>query len=174
MLNLFPWFNQNRPDVRVPRTIIDKILEAITLLLLLTMWGIALIFYNKVPDIIPVHFNFAGEADGWGSKINLFILAGVGTFAMIITGLSSYFPLRMTNLPIKITETNKVQHAILVSRYLRILNILLGILFIVILCSMSESLFSERQGLLAVFSSIIVLLLLLSILIYYLLARRLK
>ena len=95
MLNLFPWFNQNRPDVRVPRTIIDKILEAITLLLLLTMWGIALIFYNKVPDIIPVHFNFAGEADGWGSKINLFILAGVGTFAIIITGLSSYFPLQV-------------------------------------------------------------------------------
>lgn len=32
------------------------------------MFVIGVIFYQKLPDIMPTHWNFAGEADGFGSK----------------------------------------------------------------------------------------------------------
>lgn len=149
-------------------------MEAVALLLLLSIWLLAMLFYQKVPDTIPIHFNFSGEADGWGGKIHLFILAGIGTFVMLLIGLSAYYPLRMTNLRIRFTEENKIPQLILAARLLRTLNILIGLLFILILCSMSASLFSVHSGLFILLVGIVVVLLLLSILVYYLLAWRLR
>lgn len=172
MLNISPMYKQNLPNVRIPRTFTDKIMETLAAILLVLVWGLAVIFYHKLPDIIPIHFNISGEADRWGGKVYLFIMAGIASLAMIGTGISSYFPTRMTNFPIRITENNMLPQLILVSHYLRILNLLLGILFIVILCSMSESLFPMFHGLFNVLAGIVVILIMLSILIYYFLARR--
>jgi len=174
IFNIFSRYKRDLPNVRVPRTIADKIMEVVAAILLVLIWGLAVIFYHKLPDIIPIHFNVLGEADKWGNKGYLFFMASIATLAMIGTGVSSYFPTRMTNFPIRITEKNILPQVKLASHYLRILNILLGILFIVILCSMSESLFPVRQGLFTVLTGIIVILLMLSVFVYYLLARRLK
>lgn len=172
IFNIFSRCKRDLPNVRVPRTIADKIMEVAAAVLLVLIWVLAVIFYHKLPDIIPIHFNVLGEADKWGNKGYLFFMAGIATLAMIGTGVSAYFPTRMTNFPIRITEKNILPQVILASHYLRILNIFLGILFVAILCSMSESIFPVRQGLFTVLAGIVVLLLVLSILIYYFLARR--
>lgn len=36
------------------------------------VWLMAI--YAKLPETVPTHFNFAGEADGWGSKKTIFIM----------------------------------------------------------------------------------------------------
>ena len=172
IFNIFPRYKRDLPNVRAPRTIADKIMEVAAAILLVLIWVLAVIFYHKLPDIIPVHFNFLGEVDKWGNKGYIFLMAGIATLAMIGTGVSAYFPTRMTNFPIRLTEKNILPQVKLASHYLRILNILLGILFIIILCSMSESLFPVRQGLFTVLAGNVVLLLVLSILIYYILARK--
>jgi uncharacterized membrane protein len=42
--------------------------EAPMLLLLMAMFGLAAWSWNGVPDRLPVHWNAAGEVDGWGGK----------------------------------------------------------------------------------------------------------
>ncbi|WP_353332557.1 DUF1648 domain-containing protein [Bacteroides sedimenti] len=172
MLRIFPPFYKNQQDIRLPRTKVDKIMEAIALLLLIATWLLAIIFYPKLPDVIPVHFNFAGEADGWGSKSHLFILAAVATLVMALTGFSAYYPMRMTNLRIKFTEETKATQLFLASRLLRTVNILIGVLFILVEFSMASSLFTVKPRLFSLLTGVIVILLLLSILVYFALARK--
>ncbi len=50
-------------------------LANIALLLLLSITVYA--GYSKLPERIPVHFNFSGQADRWGSRSSFIILAAV-------------------------------------------------------------------------------------------------
>lgn len=58
-------------------------LQIIAAAALLLSFLLPLLYYGDLPDQIPQHFNFAGEADIWGSKeiiwgiplVNLFLFA---------------------------------------------------------------------------------------------------
>lgn len=160
------------PDVRAPRAFGDKILEAIAVLLLLGIWVVAFILYNKAPDVIPTHINVYGKADRIGSKDTLLVLAGIATFVMALTGYRSFFPSRMSRFPVQITEQNMLIQYALIARYLRVLNVLVGMLFITMLFNISEFFLSIGNGVLEILMVIIVALLLLSAVIYNILARR--
>ena len=54
------------------------------LLLSLAPWITAAISMSFLPDQIPLHYNFAGEIDRWGSKYEEFFLAGVFSLAGFI------------------------------------------------------------------------------------------
>ncbi len=43
--------------------------------------------YPELPEIIPIHFNIKGEADGWGGRDSIFLGPGIIAFA----GLFTYF-----------------------------------------------------------------------------------
>jgi len=174
MFNIFPFQQHGLPNIRVPRTIIDKVLEAIALFFLIMIWVTVAILYSKLPNIIPIHFNAAGEPNDWGGKFHLFILAGIATFTMVLVGLSAYFPLRSINMRITLTEQNLIPQTVLASRFLRALNILVGLLFIFIVCSMSESVLPVKNGLFMILSVIVVSFISLCCIIYYILARRIR
>lgn len=54
------------------------------IILLLSPFVASLILWNKMPDIVPVHFNAAGEADDFGPKwINAFLLPGIALLTYI-------------------------------------------------------------------------------------------
>jgi multisubunit Na+/H+ antiporter MnhG subunit len=61
------------------KNIYDKILEVAAIAALLWMFY-PLIFYSSIDSnaLIPVHFNFAGEADGWGGRSVLWIVPLIG------------------------------------------------------------------------------------------------
>lgn len=67
--------------------------------------GIAAVRYAALPDQIPVHFNLAGEPDGWGSRSSILVLAGIGLVLVVGTALLSRYP-RAFNYPREITEEN--------------------------------------------------------------------
>jgi Protein of unknown function (DUF1648). len=46
---------------KVYRELILWLFNVIPYIYLSTIW-------NQLPDIVPTHFNLAGEADGWSSK----------------------------------------------------------------------------------------------------------
>ncbi|MBK7360416.1 MAG: DUF1648 domain-containing protein [Saprospiraceae bacterium] len=50
------------------------------------MWVFLLANFSDLPEVIPQHYNAYGKADGFGSKSNLFILAGIASLLNI--GLS--------------------------------------------------------------------------------------
>lgn len=45
-----------------------KIAFAIIILLAIASWVIAIIFWSKLPEVIPIHFGISGMADGWADK----------------------------------------------------------------------------------------------------------
>ena len=61
--------------------------------------------FNNLPDTIPTHFNFQGDADGFGNKNEILIYPGMVVFiyllftGIIITLASVRDPKTMINLP---------------------------------------------------------------------------
>lgn len=64
-----------RMNTPLKRTFYDWILESLSLLSLISALY-PLLFYKKLGegDIIPIHYNIAGEIDGWGNRSFLWIL----------------------------------------------------------------------------------------------------
>jgi uncharacterized membrane protein len=172
MINFFSVRRQKLPDVRVPRAFGDKILEAMAVLLLLGIWVVAFILYNKAPDVIPTHINVYGKADRIGSKNTLLALAGIATFVMALTGYRSFFPSRMSRFPVQITDQNMLIQYALIARYLRVLNVLVGMLFVAMLFNLSNFFLSIGDGIFEILMVIIVALLLFSAVVYNILARK--
>lgn len=85
------------------------ILTASSYLLLLLLWALTFYVYSQVPEIIPVHFNASGEADGHGSRLFLFIFPTLSTALFFFFGFLASQP-QMLNYPIRKTPEN--QHAL--------------------------------------------------------------
>jgi uncharacterized membrane protein len=62
-------------------------IQTATWVFLILYWILVLYHYPKLPEIIPTHFNIMGEADGQGSKSNIFLLPAIAT--MIVLGMGS-------------------------------------------------------------------------------------
>ncbi|MGB4044410.1 MAG: DUF1648 domain-containing protein, partial [Thermacetogeniaceae bacterium] len=68
-------------------------------------------YWPALPDVIPTHFGISGEADGWGSKNNLFGLLGASVFIYVMMTVLNFFP-HIFNYPVEITEKNaRAQYA---------------------------------------------------------------
>jgi len=79
--------------------------EFIPFLLVIFVIYFTAVNFSKLPDTIPTHFNFQGEADGWGGKNAILIYPGMVVFIyLLFTGIimalaSVRDPKTMINLP---------------------------------------------------------------------------
>lgn len=103
----------SRPPVRATRRPradyvagpVTKSLRWISLGVALAMSVVLLASYPSLPETIPIHFNVAGKADGWGPRSAILMLVGVFTvLASAITWLS--FRPHLFNYPVEVTEEN--------------------------------------------------------------------
>jgi uncharacterized membrane protein len=117
-----------RPRIKIKLTLPDWITEFIAISFLIILIALPLIYYNSLPDRIPVHFNGAGFPDGFGSKSTLWILPITAVFLYILITVLEAFP-HIYNFPVKITTGNAATQYRLATRLLRILKTVLLILF---------------------------------------------
>lgn len=92
-------------DIPVKKTLYDWIIEGLAILCLL---GVCypLFFYGELAGIsIPIHYNAAGQTDGWGNRSFLFSLpvAAIVFYAGMSIGERFY---TRFNFPVKLTEEN--------------------------------------------------------------------
>jgi uncharacterized membrane protein len=75
-------------------------------LLVIVLIGYTILAVNTLPDRIPIHFNFEGEADNFGSKHTLWMFPVI---ASILVGLMSVIKRHpeYLNIPVKITDENR-------------------------------------------------------------------
>ena len=85
----------------------------------------------NLPDIIPTHFNGAGEIDGWGSKNTIIIPLII---QLVMTLLLSYVALHPEkhNYPFAITEENRAYQYEQSAGLIRKLNLIINLIFITI------------------------------------------
>ena len=75
---------KKRPIIKLESTPTERKLDFAALVLTLLLLVLPLIFYTRLPDRIPSHFDSSGDIDGYGSKHMLWILIAIGvmTFAL--------------------------------------------------------------------------------------------
>jgi len=117
-----------RPKIKIPLSAFDRTLESTGILLILLMWGVTVITYFNSPDIIPIHFNASGKADGYGSRLTLWALPAIAT--CIYAGISwlNRFP-HVFNYMVRITEENAVKQYTNATRMLRFLKTAVVLIF---------------------------------------------
>lgn len=119
---------EERPRIRIPLSSADKIIEAVSLLLLLIIWAAILLTFEKLPEQVPLHFNASGEIDRYGKKTELFIVPIIAT--MLYVGLSflNQYP-HIFNYMRKVHRRNAKILYTNSTKMLRLLKLILMIIF---------------------------------------------
>lgn len=118
----------NRPKIRLELSLVDKVIEIAGSVLLCATWGLVAVCYSGLPDIIPIHYNASGIADGFESKENLLILPVISSVLFIGMTVLNRFP-HIFNYPVNITEDNALIHYLNMTRMLRILKLVIVLIF---------------------------------------------
>ncbi len=115
-------------STKVALTTFDKSVEAIAIVLLVTMWLAAIYGYIQAPDIVPIHFNGSGEPDGFGSKATIFLMPAIGSALYALITFINQYP-QIFNYPVTITDENRQRNYQYATRMLRILKLCLLLIF---------------------------------------------
>jgi uncharacterized membrane protein len=119
-------------------TITDRFLESASWLLLAFLWALSAYYYSSMPETIPTHFNFKGEADDYGPRLTIFLLPAIASVITIgMTWLSRY-PGKF-NYPVKITEENVEKQQRIAVRLIRTLKLSMNLVFIAVTWQLYQS-----------------------------------
>ena len=117
-----------RPQIKLQLNQTDKILEVLGWVSVVGIWALTLTNYSILPEIIPIHFNGAGKADGFGNKTHIFVLPIISTLLFIgLTTLNKH-P-HMFNYTSQITKENAVHQYTNATRMMRVLKLVIVVLF---------------------------------------------
>ena len=133
MLNLGSHSATEFSGVRIHPTVVDRILEGVAALLVVASWACAVWVYLHVEDKATANSSF--------------LYAGLGTLGLLFMGASAYFPIRLVRFPVRITERNVATQFFLVTRMVRVLNIIIVLLFSILVFSRVEVECGIPQGL---------------------------
>ena len=114
------------------RKVIYLIMNIIGFLALLGSTLFVIIMWSQIPDQIPTHYNFAGEADGYGGKGSLVFMMVLAWFMFILITILMRFP-NTWNMPVKVTAENKARLYSITRAMLEVIKMLASLLFAVML-----------------------------------------
>ena len=116
------------PKIKLEKNKIDLLIEILTFSLIIISITIIGVFYNQLPEKIPIHFNWpTKDINGLGSKNIIF--ASPILFSIIAFGIYKLnkFPW-IFNYPFEINEKNAVYNYTQATLMLRILNLFIGVI----------------------------------------------
>lgn len=160
MLNLGPYSAKEFSNIRIRPTIVDRILEGIAALLAVVAWVCAVWVYLHVTDKVTANSSFS--------------YAGLGTFALLVIGISAYLPIRWMHFPVRITKRNVGVQSFLAVRIVRVMNIFIALLSPVLIFKEVEVGYGIPQGLCNILIAVVSGLLVLALIVYYILAVKSK
>lgn len=131
-----------------------KIITAICVLMLLAATIFVFVSWPQVPDKIPMHYNFAGEADGFGGKTSLIILTVVAWLTFLIVSVSTKNPEKW-NMPVEVTEENKSRLFAITRAMMEALKLLTTILFVLMLTTAAAGVATPQWAMIVIIAAII-------------------
>src|SRR5262245_30336931 len=114
-----------------------KLIDGLSVVVLILGWWIALSVYPSLPERVPVHFGVTGEADRWGGRWMIFLMPLVG--AAVIAFGYWLFEYLSPGSPRPIPPVLRMP--------LHLLPLILGGIFTYITWRMSEVAFGRARGL---------------------------
>ena len=117
-----------RPRMKLQLNQTDKILEVLGWVSVVGIWALTLTNYSILPEIIPIHFNGAGKADGFGNKTHIFVLPIISSLLFIGFTILNKRP-HIFNYPSQITKENALRQYTNATRMIRVLKLVIVLLF---------------------------------------------
>src|SRR5699024_10967270 len=125
------------------RRFYPPMLDGLTFAIMIGMIGYVLFSYGSLPDEIPIHFNMAGEADGWGNKGTIIGLIFINFHVIMLCFALNYFliiksedtkdSLSLINIPFVKKDKLTTEQIFIVKRHtarmLAVVNLMVSILF---------------------------------------------
>lgn len=116
----------NRPTIKIEKNILDKFIEILTFLLIIVSIILIIIYYNQLPEKLPIHSNWPSkDKNGFGTKDLLWsnpIIFGIIT--MLIYKLNQYT--LTLNYPREILENNEKFNYKMSTQMLRIISLIIA------------------------------------------------
>ena len=135
-----------RPRIKLQLNQTDKILEIVGWISVVGIWALPLINYFDLPEIIPIHFNGAGKADGFGNKTHIFVLPIISSLLFIGFTILNKSP-HIFNYPSQITKENAFRQYTNATRMMRVLKLVIVLLFGLIIFKTIENVNGNADGL---------------------------
>lgn len=124
--------------MRVKNTVFQTVLEIITLMVLVAMVLTILIAWRELPEEVPVHYNFKGIADGWGSKNTLLVIPIIGVVMVVGIFILSRLP-KLWNMAVTPGKNTKEQLYTSTKNMIACLNLEVSLVFFYLTYSMDQS-----------------------------------
>ncbi len=94
-----------RPNLKIQLDRFDYFFETITIIGLISLIIIPFIFYDRLPETMPKHFDLHGNPDAYGSKGMVWFLPTLGIILYAGLSLLCKYP-HTFNYPTKVTNEN--------------------------------------------------------------------
>ena len=117
-----------RPRIKIKLTMIDYVVEFFSLAAVLSSIILFIIYWIKAPDIVPIHYNIHGEADGYGSKMTLIIEPILSVLAYVGLTVLNKYP-HIFNFSTTVTEQNALSLYKTSTRMIRWFKLLICLFF---------------------------------------------
>jgi uncharacterized membrane protein len=128
----------NRPRITLEQELADRFLIISGFAVVFLVWLLIIWQYGALPDTVPTHFNARGEPDGYGSKFTILILGILGTVIFIGLETLSHYP-HSFNYTVNITPENAPAQYRLATRFIRLLNLSMALIFLIVVYVIIES-----------------------------------
>ena len=119
---------QARPRIKLTLTALDNKLELASKIFLVLIWALTSFTLFTLPTTIPVHFNAAGQPDGYGNKFTLLILPVLATIFYLGLTILNRYP-HIFNYLTPITRDNAEKQYSIATRMLRFLKLAILLIF---------------------------------------------
>ena len=96
---------RGRPRVDVPRSPFERVLTVLAAAILIASFSVVGWYWPRLPASVPVHFNAAGQIDGYGSKLSLLAFPAIFTVMFVVLSALERVPW-IYNYPWRITPEN--------------------------------------------------------------------
>ena len=137
---------EERPKIKLELTATDKTFEVVGWLSVFAIWVLTIVCYTNLPDTIPIHYNGAGKADGFGGKATILTLPFIATILFIGLTVLNKFP-HLFNYPINITNENALRQYANITRMIRLLKLIIVIIFGLISFKTIQNTHGQSEGL---------------------------
>jgi len=116
----------NRPTIKIEKNILDKFIEILTFLLIIVSIILIIIYYNQLPEKLPIQFNWhSKDKNGFGTKDWLWsnpIICGI--IGMLIYKMNQYT--LTLNYPKEIVENNEEFNYKMSTQMLRMISLIIA------------------------------------------------
>lgn len=140
-MNIFQ-SHKDRPRVRPERTLLDQVFITVAIALMVGGFILVVVSWASLPARIPIHWNAAGEVDGWGPRGVIWLLPAIGL--LLVGGLLAVMRVPwLANVPVTITERNAAAQYGLIVRLLAVLSAGVASIFFILVV---ETIQTARGG----------------------------